>query len=122
MNFIPTMISGVFLMEPRLFGGLTRLFYGNLPGPGLCCSRDRGGFTCRTMVPEGGKGYFTRAGYQIQQAQGKLFRVVAGEVFDVVVDLRRSSPDCGKWAGFDLSAENKRQVWVPPGFAHGFTC
>ena len=58
--------------------------------------------------------------YQIQQPQGKLVRVVAGEVLDVAVDLRRSSPTFGRWRSFLLSAENKRMVWVPPGFAHGF--
>lgn len=58
--------------------------------------------------------------YQIRQPQGKLVRFVVGEAFDVVVDLRRGSPTFGKWAGFVLSAHNKRQLWVPPGFAHGF--
>jgi len=58
--------------------------------------------------------------YQIQQPQGKLIRAVAGEIYDVAVDLRRSSPTFGRWAGVVVSAENKRQVWVPEGFAHGF--
>jgi dTDP-4-dehydrorhamnose 3,5-epimerase len=58
--------------------------------------------------------------YQVRHAQGKLFRVILGEVFDVEVDLRRSSPTFGKWVGYSLTAENKRMLWVPPGFAHGF--
>ena len=58
--------------------------------------------------------------YQIQHPQGKLVRVIAGEVFDVAVDLRRSSPTFGKWVGFTLSSGNKRMAWIPPGFAHGF--
>lgn len=66
------------------------------------------------------KGVLRGLHYQIEHAQGKLVRVVEGEVFDVVVDLRRSSPNFGRWAGVNLSADNYRQLWIPPGFAHGF--
>ena len=66
------------------------------------------------------KGVLRGLHYQVKQPQGKLLRVTAGEVFDVVVDLRRKSPAFGKWAGFILSAQSKKQLWIPPGFAHGF--
>jgi dTDP-4-dehydrorhamnose 3,5-epimerase len=66
------------------------------------------------------KGVLRGIHYQINQPQGKLVRVVSGAVFDVAVDLRKSSPHFGKWVGYELSAENKRMMWVPPGFGHGF--
>jgi len=67
-----------------------------------------------------GRGVLRGLHYQIRRPQGKLVRVIAGRVFDVAVDLRRGSPTCGRWTGTELSAENRRQLWVPPGFAHGF--
>ncbi|PRW95546.1 dTDP-4-dehydrorhamnose 3,5-epimerase, partial [Pseudomonas fragi] len=66
------------------------------------------------------KGVLRGLHYQVEHAQGKLVRVTAGEVLDVAVDIRRSSPHFGKWASVRLSAENNRQLWIPPGFAHGF--
>jgi dTDP-4-dehydrorhamnose 3,5-epimerase len=119
MNLIKTDIADVVLLEPKVFGDDRGFFYESwnartLAGLGIDATfvQDNHSLSQR--------GVLRGLHYQIKQPQGKLVRVVAGEVYDVAVDLRRSSPTFGKWVGFLLSAENKRMVWIPPGFAHGF--
>ncbi|MDH4570333.1 dTDP-4-dehydrorhamnose 3,5-epimerase [Pseudomonas sp. BN414] len=120
MKIVETQLTDVVVLEPRVFGDDRGFFFES--------------FNARTFAEATGvtrdfvqdnhsrsqRGVLRGLHYQLQQPQGKLVRVTAGEVFDVVVDLRRSSPSFGKWAGIVLSAENKRQLWVPEGFAHGF--
>jgi dTDP-4-dehydrorhamnose 3,5-epimerase len=119
MKFLPTAIPDVVLIEPRVFGDERGFFLETYRADTFAAA----GISA-TFVQDNHSG--SRQGilrglhYQIRQPQGKLVRVVAGEVFDVAVDLRRSSPTFGRWVGVTLSAENKRQLWVPVGFAHGF--
>jgi dTDP-4-dehydrorhamnose 3,5-epimerase len=120
MNVIQTPLPGVLLLEPRVFGDERGFFMESFNARLLA---ERAGIT-DTFVQDNhsrsARGVLRGLHYQIQHPQGKLVRVVAGSVWDVVVDLRCSSPAFGKWFGVELSAENKRMVWVPPGFAHGF--
>ena len=119
MNVIRTAIPDVLIVEPKVFGDPRGFFFES--------------YNRRTLEPHGIPGEFVQDNhsrsakgvlrglhYQIRQPQGKLVRVVSGEVFDVAVDIRRSSPAFGKWVGEILSADNKRMMWIPPGFAHGF--
>lgn len=121
MKVTPTeTFAEVLVMEPRVFADNRGFFFES--------------FNARTFQELTGlstefvqdnhsrsvRGVLRGMHYQIQHAQGKLVRVVQGEVFDAIVDLRRSSPTFGKWTGVVLSAENMKQIWVPPGFAHGF--
>ena len=120
MQIIPTTIPDVLILEPKLFGDDRGFFFESfnerrwrdLTGVDLHFVQHN--HSCSTG------GVLRGLHYQIQQPQGKLVRAVVGEVFDVAVDLRRSSSSFGQWFGALLSAENKRQMWVPPGFAHGF--
>lgn len=120
MNIIPTELPEVLIVEPRVFGDDRGHFFESFnarkfqEATGLAVDfvQDNHSLSHKNVL----RGMH----YQIQQAQGKLVRVVAGEVFDVAVDLRKSSPRFGKWTGVVLSAANKRQLWIPPGFAHGF--
>ena len=115
-----TAIPEVLVLEPKVFGDARGFFFESFnardfaEGTGLDVS------FVQDNHSKSAKGVLRGLHYQIQHPQGKLVRVVQGEVFDVVVDLRRSSPTFGRWSGVHLSAENHRQLWVPPGFAHGF--
>lgn len=120
MQVHPTDLSEVLVIEPKVFGDDRGFFYEsfnqrqfqNLTGLNPEFVQDNHSRSARNVL----RGLH----YQIRQPQGKLVRVVAGEVFDVAVDMRRASKTFGKWTGVVLSAENKRQMWIPPGFAHGF--
>lgn len=119
MKKIDTAIPDVFLLEPRVFGDDRGFFYESwnkktLGGVGLDMD------FVQDNHSKSQRGVLRGLHYQIQHPQGKIVRVVSGEVFDVVVDLRQSSPTFGQWVGHVLSAENKRMAWIPPGFAHGF--
>jgi dTDP-4-dehydrorhamnose 3,5-epimerase len=120
MKATPTAISDVMLIEPRVFGDPRGFFYESFN------ARD---FEAATGVrlafvqdnhSKSARGVLRGLHFQQQRPQGKLVRVVAGEVFDVAVDIRRDSPTYGQWVGEILSASNQRQLWIPPGLAHGF--
>lgn len=119
MNIISTSIPGVLLIEPKVFQDERGFFLESYQRNHF----KEAGIDADFVQDNHSKSrYGTLRGlhYQIRQPQGKLVRVIAGEIFDVAVDLRRNSPTFGKWIGDFLSAENKRMLWVPPGFAHGF--
>ena len=121
MNATPLAIPAVVLLEPRVFADARGYFFesfnqarfGQLVGRDVTFVQDNHSSSAQHVV----RGLH----YQISQPQGKLVRVTQGEIFDVAVDLRRASPTFGQWVGEVLSAENKRQLWIPEGFAHGFS-
>jgi dTDP-4-dehydrorhamnose 3,5-epimerase len=120
MNALPTPIEGLLVLEPKVFGDERGFFmesynqrmFRELTGTAPEFVQDNHSRSAR--------GVLRGLHYQLQQPQGKLVRVTSGVVFDVAVDLRRASPTFGRWHGVELSGENKRQFWVPAGFAHGF--
>lgn len=120
MQVTATSIPDVLILTPTVYGDARGFFFESYN------QRDFRALTGWTQdfVQDNhsgsGRGVLRGLHYQIRQPQGKLVRVVAGEVFDVAVDLRRTSPTFGRWVGARLSAENRRQMWLPPGFAHGF--
>lgn len=120
MKVTPTAIPEVLLLDPQVYGDDRGFFFESF---------NARKFESLTGIPanfvqdnhsKSARGVLRGLHYQIRQPQGKLVRVVAGAIFDVVVDMRKSSPFFGRWVGAELSAENRRQMWVPPGFAHGF--
>ncbi len=119
MNVIQAAIPGVLVVEPKIYGDARGFFYEY--------------FNKKTMLSMGVMDDFVQDNhsrsarnalcglhYQIRQPQGKLVRVIVGKVFDMAIDIRKSSPTFRRWVGANLSAENKRMSWIPPGFAHGF--
>jgi dTDP-4-dehydrorhamnose 3,5-epimerase len=118
---ISTALPGLLILEPKVFGDTRGFFFESFNAQDFAKVT---GVLDVNFVQDNhsrsAQGVLRGLHYQIQQPQGKLVRVTEGEVFDVAVDIRRSSPHFGQWVGVHLSAENKRQVWVPPGFAHGF--
>ncbi|HTP45898.1 MAG TPA: dTDP-4-dehydrorhamnose 3,5-epimerase [Casimicrobiaceae bacterium] len=119
MRVVPTTLPDVLLIEPSVFGDQRGFFFE---------SWNRRAFGEAGVEAEFVQDNHSRSvhnvlrglHYQIEHAQGKLVRVCAGTVFDVAIDIRRSSPTFGRWVGMELSAENRRMLWIPPGFAHGF--
>jgi dTDP-4-dehydrorhamnose 3,5-epimerase len=120
MNVIETALPGVLLLEPRVFGDERGFFMETWSQAAFADAGLSMSFV-QDNHSRSSRGVLRGLHYQVgDAAQGKLVRVTAGAVFDVVVDLRRSSPTFGKWVGYELSAANKRMLWVPEGFAHGF--
>lgn len=120
MKVIATSLPDVKIVEPKVFEDQRGFFFESFNARHFSEHVDGSVQFVQDNHSRSAKGVLRGLHYQIEHAQGKLVRVVAGEVFDVAVDIRRSSPTFGQWVGVVLSAANKRQLWVPPGFAHGF--
>ena len=120
MKVIETSIPDVLIIEPRVFGDERGFFYESFNAAAFEAATGLKRQFVQDNHSKSQRGVLRGLHYQIQQPQGKLVRVVAGEVFDVAVDLRKSSPSFGRWFGTHLSAQNQRQLWIPEGFAHGF--
>lgn len=120
MNCIRTDIPDVYILEPKVFGDARGFFTESFNAETFAKATGLRPDFVQDNHSKSAKGVLRGLHYQLNHAQDKLVRVVQGEVFDVAVDVRRSSPTFGKWVGVHLSAENFRQLWVPKGFAHGF--
>jgi dTDP-4-dehydrorhamnose 3,5-epimerase len=119
MKVTPTGLAEVLLIEPRVFGDARGSFFESWNEREF----ERAGIRARFVQDNhsrSGRGVLRGLHYQIRQPQGKLIRVIAGEIFDVAADIRRSSPSFGRWEGIRLNGESSRMLWIPAGFAHGF--
>ena len=119
MEFVPTALPDVVLIKPKVFGDPRGFFMETYREDRFSEAGISQHFVQENHSASGG-GVLRGLHYQLRQTQGKLVRAIAGEIYDVAVDIRRSSPTFGQWVGIILSAENKHQLWVPGGFAHGF--
>ncbi|MDN5751816.1 MAG: dTDP-4-dehydrorhamnose 3,5-epimerase [Nitrosospira sp.] len=120
MKAIPTSIPDVVIIEPKVFGDSRGFFFESFNRKSFSQATGLDVNFVQDNHSRSAKGVLRGLHYQIRQPQGKLVRVVRGAVFDVSVDIRKSSPTFGRWVGVELTEDNHRQVWVPPGFAHGF--
>lgn len=120
MKVMPTEIPDVLIVEPKVFGDERGFFFESFNQKQFAALTGIDKNFVQDNHSLSSRGVLRGLHYQIKQPQGKLVRVVCGEVFDVAVDLRKSSTTFGHWIGVNLSAENKRQLWIPEGFAHGF--
>lgn len=119
MKFIEATIPGILIIEPIVFSDKRGFFFESFQAQRFAEAGIENVFV-QDNHSKSNLGTLRGLHYQIQQPQGKLVRVISGKVFDVAVDLRKSKPTFGQWEGIYISADNKLQVWIPPGFAHGF--
>jgi dTDP-4-dehydrorhamnose 3,5-epimerase len=119
MEFERTTIPDVIVLQPKVFGDERGFFMETFRADDFVASGITGSFV-QDNHSGSQQGILRGLHYQIRRVQGKAVRAIFGEIFDVAVDLRRSSPTFGRWVGMVLSAKNKKQIWIPPGFAHGF--
>ncbi len=116
----PTAIPDLLILEPKVFGDSRGFFFESFNAKNFAQATGLNVNFVQDNHSRSSKGVLRGLHYQVQQTQGKLVHVTQGAVFDVAVDIRKSSPTFGKWVGCELSDSNHRQLWIPPGFAHGF--
>lgn len=120
MKVIPTDLPGVLIIEPKVFSDERGFFYESFNAKAFADATGLNQPFVQDNHSRSARNVLRGLHYQIEHSQGKLVRVIAGDVLDVAVDIRRGSPNFGRWASVRLSAENNRQLWIPEGFAHGF--